>query len=164
MPSFDIVSEADKHEVQNALDQAQREIGQRFDFRGTGASIEQTEAGFKLIANSEDRVRAVAEVLEDKFVKRKLSLKFLEKKDPEPAGGQMWTQQVVLKKGIDRDNARKLVDRIKKEKALKVTPAIQGDAVRVSGKKKDDLQKVIQLLKAEAEDFPLALSFTNFRD
>ena len=163
MPSFDIVSEADAHEIKNALDQAQRELTNRYDFQGSDASIERNEAGFKLFANSEDRVKAVYDVLVDKFVKRKLSLKFLEARDPEPAGGQNFTLQAELKKGIDRENARALVQMIKDNKALKVTPAIQGDAVRVSGKKKDDLQGAIAMLR-RLEDFPLHLSFENFRD
>lgn len=166
MPSFDVVSEPDMHEVQNALDQVQRELTQRYDFKGTSASIERAGDGFKLMANSEERVKAVYDVLVDKFVKRKLSLKYLDAKDPEPAGGQMWSMQVVLKKGIDRDNARKLLDLVKQEKSLKVTGSIQGDAVRFTGKKKDELQKVIQMLKAPsfADELPLALSFQNFRD
>lgn len=163
MPSFDVVSECDPHEVQNALDQAQREITNRFDFQGTNASIERNQTGFKLSANSEDRVKAIHQVLEDKFVKRKISLKFLDAKDPQPAGGSMFTMQVDLKKGIDKDNARKIVALIKAEKSLKVTPSIQGDAVRVQGKKRDELQAVIALLKRQ-EDFPLALAYQNFRD
>jgi uncharacterized protein YajQ (UPF0234 family) len=161
MPSFDVVSESDPHEVSNAVDQTARELTQRYDFRGTEAEIEQHDAGFKLTANSEDRVRAIYAVLQDKFVKRKLSLKFLEEKDPQPAGGKMWTMQVVLKKGIDKENAKKIVKLIK-DKKMKVTPSIQGDAVRVTGKKRDDLQTVIALLKGE--DMPLALSYENFRD
>lgn len=166
MPSFDVVSEPEMHEVQNALDQAQREIKQRYDFRGTDASLERSGDGFKLGANSEERVKAVHEVLIDKFVKRKLSLKFLDAKDPQPAGGQMWTQQVLLKKGVDKDNARKIVEAIKKDKSLKVTPAIQGDAVRVTGKKKDDLQVVIQKLRQmDADDeLDVHVTFDNFRD
>lgn len=163
MPSFDVVSESDPHEVQNALDQAQREIANRFDFQGTDASIERNATGFRLSANSEDRVKAIYQVLEDKFVKRKLSLKFLDAKDPQPAGGSTYTQQVDLKKGIDKDNARKIVALIKAEKSLKVTPSIQGDAVRVQGKKRDELQAVIALLKRQ-EDFPLSLAYQNFRD
>lgn len=162
MPSFDIVSEAEDHEVQNAFDQCLREITQRYDFQGTGAKIERTPTGFKIQANSEDRVKAVAQVLEDKFVKRKLSLKFLEKKDPAPAGGQTWSLDVNLKKGVDKDNAKKIVAIIKDEKSLKVTPAIQGDAVRVTGKKKDDLQAVIAMLRTK--ELPIHVTFNNFRD
>lgn len=163
MPSFDVVSECDPHEVSNALDQVQRELANRYDFQGTDASIERNEAGFRLFANSEDRVKAIYLVLEDKFVKRKISLKFLDAKDPQPAGGSNYTQQVDLKKGIDKDNARKIVALIKGDKSLKVTPSIQGDAVRVQGKKRDELQAVISLLKRQ-EDFPLSLAYQNFRD
>ena len=163
MPSFDVVSEANPHEVKNAVDQTIRELRTRYDFQGTDASVETTEQGFTLTANSEDRVKAAYSVLEDKFIKRKVSLKFLDKQDPEPAGGQMWRMVVLLKKGIDRENARKVIKLIKDEKSLKVTPAIQGDSVRVTGKKRDDLQAVIALLKKQ-EDFPLALAYENFRD
>lgn len=162
MPSFDIVSEANAHEVQNAFDQAVRELTQRFDFRGTDATLKRTENGFELTANSEDRVKAVYEVLIDKFLKRKLSLKFLDKKDPLPAGGQNYRMIVDLKKGVDKDNAKKIVQAIKDEKSLKVTPAIQGEAVRVTGKKRDDLQAAISLLRAK--EFPIELSFDNFRE
>jgi uncharacterized protein YajQ (UPF0234 family) len=162
MPSFDILSEADAHEVKNALDQAERELNQRFDFRGTSSTIKTTDEGFELMANSEDRVKAVWEVLRDKFVKRKLSLKFLENKDPVAAGGSNFKMTVLLKKGIDKENAKELVQIIKNEKSLKVSPAIQGEAVRVTGKKKDDLQEAMALLRQS--DFPLELSFGNFRE
>lgn len=162
MPSFDIVSEAESHEVQNAYDQALRELAQRFDFRGTDASLTRTDKGFELVANSEDRVKAAADVLVDKFVKRKLSLKFLEMKDPTPAGGQTFRMIVELKKGIDKENAKKVIQVIKDDKSLKVTPAIQGEAVRVTGKKRDDLQAVMAMLRAK--DFEIELSFDNFRE
>lgn len=162
MPSFDIMSEADAHEIKNAVDQAERELNQRFDFRGTQSGIKTVEKGFDLTANSEDRVKAVWEVLQDKFVKRKLSLKFLEAKDPLPAGGSTYKMTVLLKKGIDKDNAKELVQIIKNEKSLKVTPSIQGETVRVTGKKKDDLQEAMAILRSC--DFPLELSFGNFRE
>lgn len=162
MPSFDIVSEPDSHEIQNAFDQIDRELKQRFDFRGTQAEIKRTEKGFELLANSEDRVKAAYEVLVEKFIKRKLSLKFLDKKDALPAGGQMFRMVVDIKKGIDKDNAKNLVQLIKAEKSLKVTPAIQGESVRVTGKKRDDLQAAISLLREK--DLPLELSYVNFRD
>lgn len=162
MPSFDILSEADAHEVKNALDQAERELTQRFDFRGTNSAIKNTNDGFEITSNSEDKARAVWEVLRDKFVKRKLSLKFLEAKDPSPAGGSNFKMAILLKKGIDKDNAKNLVALIKNEKSLKVTPAIQGECVRVTGKKKDDLQECMALIRQK--DFPLELSFANFRD
>jgi uncharacterized protein YajQ (UPF0234 family) len=162
MPSFDVVSEADLHEVKNAFDQAERELAQRFDFRGTDAKIERTDKGFTISANSQDRVNASYEVLMDKFVKRKLSLKFLEKKDAAPAGGQTWRMLVDLKQGVDKDNAKKIVQLIKDDKSLKVTPSIQGESVRVTGKKRDDLQEVIAMLRAK--ELPIELSFNNFRE
>ncbi|MEI6806231.1 MAG: YajQ family cyclic di-GMP-binding protein [Myxococcaceae bacterium] len=162
MPSFDIVSEIDQHEVQNAFDQTERELAQRFDFRGTNVKIERTDKGFLITANSEDRVKAAHEVLVDKFAKRKLSLKFLDKKEALPAGGQSWRLEIDLKKGIDKDNSKKLVQLIKDDKTLKVTPSIQGESVRVTGKKKDDLQEVMSILRNK--DFPVELSFNNFRD
>jgi uncharacterized protein YajQ (UPF0234 family) len=162
MPSFDILSEPDMHEVKNATDQVERELSQRFDFRGTQAVIKTIEDGFELSANSEDRVKAICEVLRDKFVKRKLSLKFLDCKEVTPAGGSSFKQVVRLKKGIDKDNAKALVQIIKNEKSLKVTPSIQGESVRVMGKKKDELQEVMAALRSK--DFPLELTFGNFRD
>lgn len=162
MPSFDVVSEASPHEVQNAFDQAVRELSQRFDFRGTNVELKRTEKGFEISANGEDRVNAAYDVLVDKFLKRKVSLKFLDKKDPAPAGGQSFRMIIELKKGIDKENAKKMVQTIKDDKSLKVTPAIQGEAVRVTGKKKDDLQAVIAMLRAK--EFPIEISFDNFRD
>lgn len=162
MPSFDIMSEPDMHEVKNASDQVERELAQRFDFRGTSAQIKTTDDGFELSANSEDRVKAIWEVLRDKFVKRKLSLKYLDAKEINPAGGTTFKQVVTLKKGIDKENAKTLVQLIKNEKNLKVTPSIQGDAVRVVSKKKDELQEVMAILRSK--EFPLELSFGNYRD
>lgn len=162
MPSFDVVSEANPHEVQNAFDQAERELAQRYDFRGCDVKLTRTEKGFELSANSEDRVKAAYEVLVDKFLKRKLSMKFLDKKDPTPAGGQTYRMIVDLKKGVDKENAKKIVQVIKDDKTLKVVPAIQGEAVRVTGKKKDDLQAVMASLRTQ--DLPIEVSFDNFRD
>jgi uncharacterized protein YajQ (UPF0234 family) len=162
MPSFDVVSEYDEHEIQNAVDQAERELVQRYDFKGTDAKLERTKEGFTLSANSEDRVKAIYDVLLEKFTKRKISTKFLHKKNAEPAGGQKWRMVVDLKKGVDMENAKKIVALIKGEKALKVTPAIQGDTVRVTGKKRDDLQAVIAFLKTA--NLPLELNYTNFRE
>lgn len=162
MPSFDIISEPDMHEVKNATDQVERELQQRYDFRGTGGKIEKTEEGFLLSANSEERVKAIYDVLQDKFLKRKLSLKFLSAKDIAAAGGSTHKQQVVLKKGIEKEQAKSIVQLIKSNKNLKVTPSIQGEAVRVVGKKKDDLQEVMAMLKEQ--DLPIEISFGNFRD
>lgn len=162
MPSFDILSEPDMHEVKNALDQAVREIAQRYDFRGTDSELKSTDDGFEIAANSEEKVKAVCEVLRDKFIKRKLSLKFLDAKNVEPAGGKSFKMKIALKKGITKEQAKEIVQAIKEEKELKVVPSIQGEAVRVTGKKKDDLQDTIALLKTK--EFPVELSFGNFRD
>src|SRR5580704_10768471 len=109
MPSFDIVSEPDMHEVKNAFDQTTRELAQRYDFRGCEAQIKNVDDGFELFANSQDRVKAIFEVLQDKFLKRKLSIKYLDSKDILPAGGSMFKQKINIKKGIDKDNAKQLV-------------------------------------------------------
>jgi len=161
MPSFDVVSKLDHHEVDNAVDQARREIVQRYDFKGTESSIEKTEEGLVLRSNSEGRVDAVRDVLESKLLKRKISLKSLDVQKAQPAGGQMWRQLIKLKEGVAQDKAKEIVKAIKDSK-MKVQAAIQGDAVRVTGKKRDDLQEAIALLKEK--DFDLPLQFTNFRD
>jgi cyclic-di-GMP-binding protein len=162
MPSFDVVSEVNLHEVQNAFDQAERELETRFDFRGAGVKLERTEKGFSIVANSEDRAKAAGEVLREKFVRRRLSLKFLDYKKAEPAGGQKWRINIEMKQGVDKDSAKKLVQMIKESKSLKVTPSIQGESVRVTGKNRDDLQEVIASLREK--EFPIELSFNNFRD
>ena len=161
MPSFDVVCKLDHHEVSNAVDQAGREIAQRFDFKGTETTIEQTEEGIVLRSNSEGRLDAARDVLETKMVKRKLSLKSLDPQKPQPAGGQMHRQLIKLKEGISQDHAKDIVKRIKDAK-MKVQASIQGDVVRVSGKKRDDLQEAIALLKEADLDLPL--TYTNFRD
>ncbi|MCP4502959.1 MAG: YajQ family cyclic di-GMP-binding protein [Deltaproteobacteria bacterium] len=161
MPSFDVVSEAESHEVQNAFDQAEREIRQRYDFQNTNAALERTETGFRCAANSEERCLAIAEVLNDKFLKRKLSLKFLDPGEPTPAGGNMHNLVITLKKGIDKENAKNILQIIKAAK-MKVTPSIQGEELRVTAKKRDDLQKVMSMLRGE--DLPVVLTFNNFRD
>jgi len=167
MPSMDVVSKPDTSEVKNALDQAQKELKTRWDFKDTGAAIDEIEGGYKLTANSEEKVKQVADVLEDKFVKRKLSIKFLERKDPEPSGAR-WTMTVLLKKALDTENAKKIVGLIKGEKtAFKVTASIQSDKktneskVRVESKNIDDLQAVQGFLRRQ--DLPVALSFENYQ-
>jgi len=162
MPSFDVVSKVEWAEVKNALDQATREIAQRFDFKGTDADIERTEDGVVVRANSEDRVRAALDVFEQKLVRRKVSLKHLEKKDPEPGPKGSSRQRVLIKEGIETDKAKEIVKLVKGSK-LKVQAAIQDQSVRVTGKKRDDLQSAIQLLKG-AGDLDLDLQFQNFRD
>lgn len=166
MPSMDIVSKPNMHEVTNAIDQAQKELKTRWDFKDTGASITEIEGGYKLEANTEEKVKQVADVLEDKFIKRKLSVKFLERKDAEPSGAR-FTMTVLLKKSLDTENAKKIVALIKEQKEFKVTSSIQGDKktgdnkVRVESKQIDDLQGVQNLLRGK--DLPVSLSFENYQ-
>lgn len=161
MPSFDVVCELDHHELDNAVDQANRELAQRYDFKGTESSIEKTEEGLVIRSNSEGRLDAARDVLESKVVRRKISLKSLDAQKAQPAGGQTWRQLIKLREGVDKDEAKEIVKRIKDSK-MKVQASIQGDLVRVSGKKRDDLQGCISFLKEQDLDLPL--SFTNFRD
>ena len=166
MPSMDIVSKPPMNEVQNALDQAQKEVKTRWDFKDTGSAIEEIEGGYKLTSNTEDRVKAVADLLEDKFIKRKLSVKYLERKDPEPSGAR-FTMTVVLKKSLDTENAKKIVALLKEQKQWKCTVSIQGDKktneskVRVESKQIDDLQGVQVFLRGK--DLPVELSFENYQ-
>ena len=161
MPSFDVVSKVDPHEVDNARNQASKEIAQRYDFKGTDTTIEKTDEGIVIRANSEGRLDAARDVLETKMVRRQVSLKSLDPQAPQQAGGQMWRQLIKLKEGVSKEKAKEIVKAIKDSK-LKVQASIQGDAVRVSGKKRDDLQAVITLLKEG--DFDLPLQYVNFRD
>ena len=161
MPSFDVVSKVPWHEVDNAVDQAKREIGTRFDFKGTGAELEHNKETLVLRATSDDRVKAMLEVVREKLVKRKVSLKHLEVGKIEPTGKGGSKISITIKEGIDTDHARTLVKWIKDEK-LKVQASIAGDQVRVAGKKRDDLQTAIQALKAK--EFDLELQFVNFRE
>jgi uncharacterized protein YajQ (UPF0234 family) len=161
MPSFDVVSKIDHHELSNAVDQAKREIATRFDFKGTDASLEQTEEGIVVRANSEGRVEGARLVLEDKVVKRKLSMKILDTQKVQPAGGMTWRQLVKLREGVSQEKAKEIV-KVLKDSKIKVQAAIQGDLVRVSGKKRDDLQEAMKLLREKDLDLPL--QFINFRD
>jgi uncharacterized protein YajQ (UPF0234 family) len=161
MPSFDIVSKVQWHEIDNALNQAEKEVSQRFDFKGSDAGLEKTQEGILLRASSEAKVKSVLEVLRDKLVKRKVSLKHLDlgKLEPTSKGGAK--QLVKIVEGIDIDHARTIVKWIKDEK-LKVQASIQDDQVRVTGKKRDDLQGCIAALRDK--DFDLELQFVNFRE
>jgi uncharacterized protein YajQ (UPF0234 family) len=161
MPSFDVVSKVNWAELQNALDQACREVAQRFDFKDTETSLEKTEEGIVVRANSEDRARAAVGVLQEKLVRRKVSLKHIEVGEPGPGPKGSSKILVKVKEGVDTDHAREIVKRVKDSK-IKVQAAIQQDLVRVSGKKRDDLQAAIGLLKAE--DFGIELQYVNFRD
>jgi uncharacterized protein YajQ (UPF0234 family) len=159
--SFDVVSKVDRQEVDNALNQAAKEIGQRFDFRGTNASIEWSgELGVTVRADTEERAKAALEVFKEKLVKRSISLKALDASEPR-ASGKQHVITASLKQGIDQDAARKISKLIRDEGPRGVQAQIQGDQVRVSGKKKDDLQAVIALLKNA--DLGVALQFTNYR-
>lgn len=162
MPSFDVVSELDMQEVRNAVDQAHRELSTRFDFKDTGSTIDLGKDELTLKSSTEDRIKAVRQVLEEKFVKRKLSLKALDWGKVEEAGGNTVRQTVKLKAGIGSDEARDLNKRIKTMGLKGIQSQTQGDAVRVIGKKRDDLQEVIARLKEADLDLPL--QFNNFRD
>lgn len=161
MPSFDIVSKVPWHEVDNALMQAQKEIAQRYDFKDTGTELEKTKEGLVVRSSSEDRAKAALTVLQEKLIKRKVSLKFLDVQDPEKTSKGGARILAKVKEGIESEPARKLVSAIKDSK-LKVQSSIQDAQVRVSGKNKDDLQKVIALVRGMELD--LELSFVNFRD
>ena len=159
--SFDVVSKIDRQEADNALNQAAKELAQRFDFRGTNASIEWSgELGITLKADTEDRVRAALEVFKDKLVKRSISLKALDAGDPKPSGKQH-VIAASLQQGIESDQAKKIAKLIRDEGPKGVQAQIQGDQLRVSGKKRDDLQSVIALLKRA--DLGVALQFVNYR-
>jgi uncharacterized protein YajQ (UPF0234 family) len=161
VPSFDIVSELDMHEIDNAVQQAQKEVGTRFDFRGTDTEIERTDEGILVRANSEGRIDAALLVLKEKLAKRKVSQRTLDPQKIEPAAKGHFKQLVKLKKGVSKEKAKDVVQFIKDGK-YKVQGSIQGEQVRVTGKKKDDLQEVIQAVRAK--DFEIDLQFTNFRD
>ena len=159
--SFDIVSKLDRQEVDNALNQAAKEIGTRFDFRGVGASISWSgEHGVDIRANSEERALAVLDVFKDKLVKRGVSLKTLDADDPKLSGKE-YRMAVALQEGITQDNAKKISKIIRDEGPKGVRAQVQGEELRVSAKKKDDLQAVISLLKGKEFDF--ALQFVNYR-
>lgn len=162
MPSFDVVSEVDAQEVRNAVDQAQREIGTRFDFKNTNSTIEQNEMVITLRTVSEDRLTALRTVLEEKLVKRGVSLKGVEYGDVQEATQNTVRQVVTIKVGISSDKARE-INKLIKEKAEKgISSQTQGESIRVTGKKRDSLQGVIAMLKAE--DVGIPLQFQNFRD
>jgi len=162
MPSFDVVSEVDRQEVRNAIDQAQREIATRFDFKNTNSSIEQNELSFTLRTVSEDRLNALRTVLEEKLVKRGVSLKGLDYAKLEEATQGTVRQVATLKVGISSDKAREINKLIKSDGPKGISSQTQGDTVRVTGKKRDDLQGVIALLKSA--DLEIPLQFENFRD
>ncbi|HTU38651.1 MAG TPA: YajQ family cyclic di-GMP-binding protein [Acidimicrobiales bacterium] len=162
MPTFDIVSEVDMQEVRNAVDQANREAATRFDFKNTDSTIELGENELVLRSSTEDRLRALHQVLDEKLVKRQVSLKAFEDSNMEEAQKGTARQKVAIRAGISSDHAKRLNKFIKDLGLKGVSSQTQGDQLRVSGKKRDDLQEVIA--KAKAEDFGIPLQFTNFRD
>jgi len=160
MPSFDVVSDFDAHEARNAVDQANREVTTRFDFKGTGSTYDLDENVISLKTQSDFQLKQMMDILHQKLSKRGIDIGCLEEQEPEFSGSEA-RQKVIMRRGIDTDRARKLVKEIKARK-LKVQAAIQGDKLRVSGKKRDDLQQVIAMLKES--DIGLPLQYENFRD
>ena len=158
--SFDVVSKVDRQEVDNALNQTAKELSQRFDFKGTGANIAWSGEKIELKAGSEDRVKAVLDVFKEKLIKRSISLKTLDAGEPQLSGKE-YKISAEVKEGISQDNAKKVAKLIRDEGPKGVQAQIQGDQLRVSSKKKDDLQAVITLLKGQ--DFDFAVQFINYR-
>ncbi|HUY85966.1 MAG TPA: YajQ family cyclic di-GMP-binding protein [Acidimicrobiales bacterium] len=162
MPTFDVVSEIDMQEVRNALDQANREATTRFDFKGTDSEIELAEMELTLRSATEDRLRALLQVLEEKLVRREVSLKSIEKGKIEEGAKGSARMKITLKAGISADAAKAINKQIKESAPKGVSSSTQGNQVRVTGKKRDDLQATITALKEH--DFGIPLQFVNFRD
>ena len=160
MPSFDIVSELNMHEVDNAVDQANREVGNRFDFKGTKCKFAQDKNTVTLIGDADFHLRQLQDILESKLIKRGIDITCMDAAEPEINLAEA-RQKITLREGLESEQAKKLVKMIKDSKT-KVQASIQGDKVRVTGKKRDDLQEVIALLKESNFDMPL--QFNNFRD
>lgn len=160
MPSFDVVSEVDFHEVTNAVDQAKRELSTRFDFRGVEATFERADDTITMTADAEIQLQQMLDILQNKLHRRGIDIACLDIGDSEKLGKQV-KQKVTIRQGLDKDTSRKIVKLIK-EKKLKVQSAVQGEKVRVTGKKRDDLQQVIAFLKSA--DIEMPLQFDNFRD
>lgn len=160
MPSFDIVSEIDTHELTNAVDQANREVANRFDFKGTNSRVERAEFKLTIIAPAEFQVKQVTDILQTKLSKRGIDGRCLKFEKLLESLNEA-RQEIIVRQGIDKDLAKKLVKLVKDSK-LKVQASIQGEQVRVTGKKRDDLQEAIAVLRAAELDLPL--QFTNFRD
>ena len=158
--SFDVVSKVDKMEAENAVNQARKEVEQRYDFKGVGADVSWSGDKVLLKATSEERVKAVLDVVQSKFIKRGIELKMLEQGDPY-ASGKEFRIEIALKDGISTENAKKVTKLLREEGPKSVKSQIQGDEVRVSSKSRDDLQAAIQLLKGG--DFDIDLQFINFR-
>lgn len=161
MPSFDVVSEADTVEIRNAIEQANKEITNRFDFKGSDARIEQKERELTAFADDDFKLGQVRDVLLGKMAKRNVDVRFLDYGDVQKISGDKVRQPITVRHGVSAEHAKRIV-RLIKDSKRKVQASIQGDSVRVSGAKRDDLQDTIALLKKEITDIPLA--FTNFRD
>jgi cyclic-di-GMP-binding protein len=161
MPSFDIVSEVNQVEVRNAIDQANKEISTRFDFKGSDARVEYDGKALTLFADDDFKVRQVTDIVVARLAKRQVDVRSLKYGDTEKISGNKVKQAVTVRTGVEQDLAKKLV-KLLKESKLKVQASIQGDAVRVSGAKKDDLQAAIALVRKSITDYPL--QFQNFRD
>jgi uncharacterized protein YajQ (UPF0234 family) len=161
MPSFDTVCEPNMVEVKNAVDNAAKEIGTRFDFKGTSAAIEVKDKEITLTGDADFQLQQVEDILTAKLAKRSVDVRFLDKGDIQKAGGDKVKQVIKVRSGIESEAAKKL-QRLIKDSKLKVQAAIQGDAVRVTGAKRDDLQTAMALIRKEMADLPL--SFNNFRD
>ena len=162
MPSFDVVSEVDMHEVDNAVNQAKKEIETRYDFKGSKTEITKEENLITVVSEDSMKLKAVNQILNEKMAKRGVGLRSLKYQEPEKAGGDMLRQRIEILQGISTDDARKIVKYSKDQKLKKVQAQIQQDQVRVTAPKRDDLQKVIALLKQEIDT--IELQFTNFRD
>lgn len=160
MPSFDIISEFDKHELKNAIEQSTKEITGRFDFKGTESSVELDDNKITMISESTFQLQQIFSIVCNKLTKRGIDIACMELGDAKPSG-KLMRQEITLKQGLDSALQKKIVKLIK-DKKLKVQAAIQGDQIRVTGKKRDDLQEVIQMLRAEKIEMPL--QFDNFRD
>jgi len=160
MPSFDVVSEIDSHELTNAIDQCNREVSNRFDFKGTNSRVEHKESILTLIAPTEFQIKQITDILQSKLSKRGIDVGCLEYDNIQESNNET-RQQITVRQGLDKDLARKIVKLVKNTK-LKVQSSIQGDQVRISGKKRDDLQEAIAFLKEQ--DLGLPLQYTNFRD
>jgi uncharacterized protein YajQ (UPF0234 family) len=161
MPSFDIVSDVNEVEVRNAIDQANKEITNRFDFKGSDARVEYADKVLTLYADDEFKLKQVTDVLLGKFAKRQVDVRSLKYGDPEKISGNKVKQAVTVRTGVDQELAKKIV-RLVKDSKMKVQASIQGDAVRISGAKKDELQNAIALVRKSVTDYPL--QYQNFRD
>lgn len=161
MPSFDTVLEADFVEVKNAVENSAKEIGTRFDFKGTSAAIEYKEKEITLFGDADFQLQQVEDILRNKLTKRGVDVRFMDVQPAQKIGGDKVKQIVRIKNGIESDLAKK-IQKLVKDSKIKVQAAIQGDAVRVTGAKRDDLQAVMALIRREMPDHPL--SFNNFRD